>query len=628
VPVIINSRSCSNAGWWAKHLKSAEKNERVEVIGFYGLTSETIPDAFRELRGMAQASDRCKNFFSQYNINPVESLTEEQWEQAHDLHRQNHGLDHLPYFRVRHIKDGRIHEHGIALRVDPATGKAVSDSLTAAKNERTSRELETRFGLERGHSVLTPNRDAPRPERRPKKWEQFRGAEGGIDPEAVSRALREIKQRCDSGQSFKAGIEAAGYVLAQGDRRTFVVIDPTGDDHSLGRRLGIKAGELRTFMQGVDLASLPGVEEGREMQRATEMERQAEATKDAPMAPLEQRKYGVGTEPRIENTPADGPQNGRQPAIEREAGEANIIRGRTAALMAEIDEQLSRLRGTHPMIRVPDTDQGKRRQMEERELEQRSVALEMIQPQREEAARFTNKMQADYDEAAARSEWEKEQGRKRQHQGELTDARSRYLDAVAQHYDIRRPYSSLANVAAAEGAMARREFDDLTREAGRQKDPDKREEILLRRDIMHAEYMALTSERLAGMSRVITGRAGGEQELKDREAAKEWMARANELKERRYELLEGRRDLTDAMGEAIVAHGLSHLDEKDAREAAKRQKAGPEPSPDPGYANAKGGTDRVDNIRGEARGAAEDTTTGQQGLDPTLLSPAAKSIPG
>src|SRR5271163_4709956 len=151
MPVVINSKSCSNAGWWAKHAQKTETNERVEIIGFYDLSAETIEDAFSEMRAMA-AESKARNFFSAYNINPRadEHLTEAQWDEAHALHRKNHGLDHLPYFRVRHIKDGRLHEHGIALRVDPATGKAISDSLTAAVNERTSRELEIRFDLARG----------------------------------------------------------------------------------------------------------------------------------------------------------------------------------------------------------------------------------------------------------------------------------------------------------------------------------------------------------------------------------------------------------------------------------------------------------------------------------------------
>ena len=54
----INTKSCCAAGFWAKHLQKADTNERVEIIGFYGLSAETIEDAFSEMRGMAQASDR------------------------------------------------------------------------------------------------------------------------------------------------------------------------------------------------------------------------------------------------------------------------------------------------------------------------------------------------------------------------------------------------------------------------------------------------------------------------------------------------------------------------------------------------------------------------------------------
>ena len=223
-----------------------------------------------------------QKLFHQYNINPRadEHLTEAQWEEAHALHLKNHGLDHLPYFRVRHIKDGREHEHGIVLRVDPETGKAISDSLTAAINERTSRELEIRFGLERGESVLTPNREQERPDRRPKKHENFRAERSGIDPEMVKADARAARQRADNGQSFRAALEASGdYVLARGDRRDFVIIDRAGDDHSLARRLGMKTADLRTFMADLDPASLPSVAEAKAQQQARHTERAQEAAK-------------------------------------------------------------------------------------------------------------------------------------------------------------------------------------------------------------------------------------------------------------------------------------------------------------------------------------------------------------
>jgi hypothetical protein len=315
VPIIINSKSCSNAGWWANHVQKTETNERVEIVGFYDLSAATIEDAFSEMRLMAQGS-KAENYFSAYNINPRadELLTESQWDEAHALHRKNHGLDHLPYFRVRHVKDGRVHEHGFVLRVDPETEKAIGDSRTAAINERTSRELEIRFGLERGHSVLTADRDEPRPERQPKHWETFRSEKSELDPRAIKREVGSIKQRSDNGQSFNAGIEAAGYTLVKGDRRDFLVIDQAAHEHSLGRCLGIKASELRAFMKDIDRESLPTVAEGkaRQLARLAEMEQRRAAAgryddirpERATAAAQEQEKHGRAAEGRGRRTGA------------------------------------------------------------------------------------------------------------------------------------------------------------------------------------------------------------------------------------------------------------------------------------------------------------------------------------
>ena len=282
--IIINSGSYSDAGWWTNHLKKAETNERVEIIGFYGLSAESIEDAFAEMRAMAQGS-KATNFFSQYNINPQpgERLTEQQWEEAHALHRKNHGLDHLPYFRVRHVKDGRVHEHGIALRVDPETHKAIPDSLTARINERTSRTLEITFGLQRGRSILTPDRECERPERRPKKRETFREGERKVDVETVKADARAAREQADNGRSFRAALEASGdYVVASGDRRDFVIIDRTGEVHSLPKRLGMKTAEVRAFMADLDPSSLPSVAEAKARQQARHVPQEQQQPAPAP----------------------------------------------------------------------------------------------------------------------------------------------------------------------------------------------------------------------------------------------------------------------------------------------------------------------------------------------------------
>jgi hypothetical protein len=186
------------------------------------------------------------------------------------------------------------------LRVDLETMKAIPDSLTARIHEQTSRQLEVKFDLEAGKSILVANRDFERPERLAQKHERFRGAQSGIDPRAISAELKALRQRCDSGQSFRAGMEAAGYVLARGDQRDYVIVDQAGHDHGLSRRLGMKAAELRAFMVGVNRSSLPNVSEAKSLQQARQSGHEA------------RRRHEGREQQPSENSRPGGPEKGRE----------------------------------------------------------------------------------------------------------------------------------------------------------------------------------------------------------------------------------------------------------------------------------------------------------------------------
>jgi len=276
MPIIIEGGSRSAGWWWARHLQNTEKNERAELIEIVGLDSETVPELFREMHGIASGS-KAKNYFYQANINPRadEHLTPAQRREAVETLGRNLGLGGQPYFVVEHEKDGRTHWHAVWLRVDVERMKAIPDSLTARIHEQTSRQLEIKFDLERGKSILVADRDFERPARRAKKSERFRGAQSGIDPHVIGNELKALRERSDNGQSFRAGMDAAGYVLARGDRRDFVVVDQVGDEHSLARLLGMKAAELRGFMKDIDAASLPGVTEAKARQHLRQAAREA-----------------------------------------------------------------------------------------------------------------------------------------------------------------------------------------------------------------------------------------------------------------------------------------------------------------------------------------------------------------
>src|SRR5277367_5303748 len=158
--LIIEGGSYSNGWWWSNHVQNTEKNERVDVMEVDGLSGETIKEYLRQMYAISKGT-KCKNYFEQWNINlpKHESLTDEQWQDAHAVARKNHGLEGQPFFRVRHTKreeDGhlQVHEHCFTLRIDIERMKAISDSLSARTREQTSRELEQKYDLTPVRSIL------------------------------------------------------------------------------------------------------------------------------------------------------------------------------------------------------------------------------------------------------------------------------------------------------------------------------------------------------------------------------------------------------------------------------------------------------------------------------------------
>ncbi len=264
--MIISGGSRSNWRFFAKHLTNEHDNGYVRIAEMRGLISDTVPEALREMDTIATGT-RCTNTFYHANINPRpgEHLTDEQWEQAVDTLERNLGLEGHARFVVEHEKHGRVHRHVIWSRIDADTMTAVSDSFTARKHELTSRELEEAFGLEHVDSVLVPDRETERPERRPKNWETFRGYGSSLSPAEVTEEVTALWNSADSGSAFAAALSDHGYILCKGDRRDFCIVDPAGNEHSLARRIkGMDTAQIRARLGNVDRESLPSVADGRE----------------------------------------------------------------------------------------------------------------------------------------------------------------------------------------------------------------------------------------------------------------------------------------------------------------------------------------------------------------------------
>lgn len=262
--MIIGGGSRSNYRWFSKHLMNGRDNERVRLAEIRGLPADNLVDAFEEMRLMARASPQCTNFFYHADLNTRadERLSEKEWDQAVDILEESLGLDGQPRVVIEHDKNGRVHRHVIWSRIDPDTLRAISDSHNYDVHMRTADQLERAFGHEptpRGRGPDGPN---------PQNWEVFRGHESGIDPYDVKAELTALWRQADNGQAFAAALAEHGYILAKGDRRDFVVVDQSGDDHSLARRIsGAKAKDIRARMADVDRDALPSVQAARELAR-------------------------------------------------------------------------------------------------------------------------------------------------------------------------------------------------------------------------------------------------------------------------------------------------------------------------------------------------------------------------
>jgi hypothetical protein len=263
--MIIKGGSRSSEGFFASHLMNGEQNERVSIVEIVGLSADNITQALEEMALVASAT-HCKNHFYHATINPraEEPLSVEQWDRAVDVLEQELGLTGHSRFIVEHEKEGRVHRHIIWSRIDADSMTAVSDSNNYVKHELAAIKLTKEFGHEPVEPCLTRETQEKRPDRLPDDWEVFRGKESKIDPREIKAEVTEIFKASPDGVSFKQDLEEAGYILCQGDRRDFCIIDSAGDEHSLARRLdGLKAKELREFMAGVDRESLPSVAQGR-----------------------------------------------------------------------------------------------------------------------------------------------------------------------------------------------------------------------------------------------------------------------------------------------------------------------------------------------------------------------------
>jgi hypothetical protein len=281
--VVIKGTSCAGANRLAVHLTRTDTNERAEVKEIRGVTAEDLRGALLEMEAVAAGTRSTKPFYhGSINTRAEERLTDEQRLTAIDRLEAALGLAGQARVVVVHEKEGREHCHIVWSRIDLERMAAISDSHNYRKHEEVARALEREFGHERVQGAHVEREGRERPERTPSHAEMLQAERTGLTPQAVKAQITELWRNSETGQDFAVALWNAGYVLARGDRRDYVIIDPKGGTHSLARRVdGARVKDIRERLADLDSGRLHSITDAKEILRARHA-RDAERMQELP----------------------------------------------------------------------------------------------------------------------------------------------------------------------------------------------------------------------------------------------------------------------------------------------------------------------------------------------------------
>jgi hypothetical protein len=272
--VIINGDArtgrASYINYLAWHLQRTDNNERVTVREISGTASNDVLGALKEIAAYGAGAVSTRPIYHA-NIDPDPTqpdLTEPQKVMAIDRLGEELGLTGQPRIVLEHIKNGRSHLHVVWSRIDVQRMTAIHDGLNYRRHEIVARQLEIVFGHDPVPGPLVGRLDAPRPNRAPSNAEMRQAERTGVGPAELTGFITAVWQQTDSGRSLAAALTGIGVILARGDRRDFVIVDPGTEVHSLRRRVqGARTADIRERMSDVDPGTLPTVAEAKVMQR-------------------------------------------------------------------------------------------------------------------------------------------------------------------------------------------------------------------------------------------------------------------------------------------------------------------------------------------------------------------------
>ena len=234
--MILKGSQRANGADLATHLMNAFDNETVEIAEIYRTVATDLHGAFTEMQATATGT-KARNYLYSLSINPSAPLTRDQYNEAIAVIEDRLGLTGQPRAIVFHVKDGREHCHVVWSKIDAANMKAINMAYDHSKLCDLSCELAHKYDLD-----LPPGLKAWEAKARTEKdyleatmAENAIAKETAITPEQRQKDITAAYNQSDTGKAFQIALVETGYILAQGDKRRYVVVDRFGKVHSLTR---------------------------------------------------------------------------------------------------------------------------------------------------------------------------------------------------------------------------------------------------------------------------------------------------------------------------------------------------------------------------------------------------------
>jgi hypothetical protein len=285
----------ANGQQLAIHLLNAHDNERVDVAHIRGAIARDLPGAFEEWHAVSRAT-RCKKYLYSLSINPDPkqgALTRRQYKDYIARVEKKLGLAGQPRAIVFHTKEGREHCHVVWSRIIPGQLKAVQISHDRKSLQTITRRFAKDHGLALPDNMREnmSSKELPPPQNitLAEKQQQERT---GLSKEDRVRTITKIWQETATAGAFVEGLRQAGYHLARGDSVPYVVVDSSGEIHSLPRQIeGARTRDIKARLVDYpanDLAPAAAIQEQVRHRLRTEITSRFNRNAEAPFIHLRQ----------------------------------------------------------------------------------------------------------------------------------------------------------------------------------------------------------------------------------------------------------------------------------------------------------------------------------------------------